>query len=141
MSNNNSKPKLLWWIIITVAAGCIVFMVISTVRSITKVLREPASPPPVMALTDTPDHDHAHNHAEIKTPGVAVPAPQQQRKPHKNNITTNFEQSIRAEQERKQSYQILREQAQANPGQLGTLTEEEIRKLEKDGETGDSGYP
>lgn len=156
MSNNNPKPTLFWWIMITVSAAFLVIMVALTVRSIAKVLREPVPPPPVVALTDTPDHDQAHDHAhaEIKTPSVAVlaplfpeaaaapqPQPQSQQKPHKNNITTNFEQSIRAEQERKQSYQILREQAQAHPGQLGTLTEEEIQKLEKEGETGDRGYP
>lgn len=151
MNNENSKPTLFWWIAMTVAVGFLVFMVAFMVRSIAKVLREPVSPPPVMALTDTPDHDHAHNPTEIEMTSVAVPAPlfpeaaaapqPQKQKPYKNNITTNFEQSIRAEQDRKHSYQLLREQAKAHPGQLGTLTEKEIQKLEKEGVTGDSGYP
>jgi len=128
---------MLWWILITVTAGCIVFMVMFTVRSIANILREPAS---IVAPAATPMEIQSEP-ARQPSLQVVTAAPQQQRKPHKNNITPDFEQSIRAEQERKQSYQILREQAQANPGQLGTLTETEIRKLEKEGVTGDSGYP
>jgi hypothetical protein len=150
MSNNKSKSPLLRRVTLTVAAGCIVCMAISTARSIAKILREPVPPPPVMAPPDTPAQDLVRNQAGMQTPGAAAPAPlfpeataapPQQRKPSKKNTTPDFEQIIQAEQERKQSYQILREQAQANPGQLGALTEDAIRKLEKDGETGDSGYP
>lgn len=136
MNNKESKTTLFWWISMTVAVGFLVFMVAFMVRSIANILREPAPPPlTVVAPTETPSQP------EPPFPeAAAAPQPQKQQ-PHKNNITINFEQNIRAEQERKQSYQFLREQAKAHPGQLGTLTEKEIQKLEKEEVTGDSGYP
>lgn len=136
MSSNNSKPTLFWWISLTVAAFFLVFMAVFTVRSIANIFRAPAPPPsavvaPVEAL---PEPAPAYQEE-------AAPPQTQKQKAQSENIADSFEQSIRAEQERKQSYQILREQSQAHPGQLGTLTEAEIQKLEKEGETGDSGYP
>lgn len=151
MNNTRQPTKLLWWILMIAGAGCLVFMAGATVRSIANILRAPAIPPPILAAADTPDQEAEHKHAEIKPLNAAVsgplipqaaaaPAPKA-RKPPKNNITANFEQMLRIEQEKKQVYQSLREQARANPGQPGTLTEEDIRKLEKEGETGDRGFP
>ena len=137
MSNPNSKPTLGWWIMITVSAGCLVLLVASTVRSIANILREPVlSPLIVAAPATTPMVTPPEPATPLPVAAAAPPPP----KLH-NNITPDFEQSVRAEQERKQSYQILREQAKAHPGQFGTLTEKEIQKLEKEGITGDSGYP
>ncbi|MCX6993167.1 MAG: hypothetical protein NT011_08510 [Kiritimatiellaeota bacterium] len=136
MSNEESKPNLFWWITIAMAAGCLVLMLAFTARSISNALRKPVlSPPPVVAPAITPLEVHSEP-APTSPEAAAVP-----RLPKSHNIMPNFEQRVQAEQDRKRSYELLREQAKVHPGQLGTLTEKEIRKLEKEGETGDSGFP
>ena len=79
----------------------------------------------------------AHSEPAPTSPEAAVVP----RLPKSHDIMPSFEQRVQAEQDRKRSYELLREQAKANPDQLGTLSENEIQKLEKEGVTGDSGYP
>ena len=136
MSNKESKPNLFWWITMAMSAGCLVLILAFTARSISNALREPVlSPLPMVASAITPMETHSES-APTSPEAAVVP-----RLPKSHDITPDFEQIIRAEQERKQSYRLLREQAKAHPGQLGTLTEKEIQKLEKEGVTGDSGFP
>lgn len=136
MSNEESKPNLFWWITMAISAGCLVFMLTFTARSISSALREPVlSPSPIVAPAIMPMEAY-FKPAPTSPEAAVVP-----RRPKLHDIMPDFEQSVRAEQERKQSYQFLREQAKAHPGQLGTLTEKEIQKLEKERETGDNGFP
>lgn len=151
MSNAHPKPSLLWWIMITAAGGGVVFILIVTVRSIANVLREPSLPPPVIASADFPEDEPASQAAAAQPPAIIVSAPrspqpaaappQPAAQPRRSDPSTDFKQMIRNEQEKQQIYQALREQARANPGQLGTLSEAEIQKLEQAGETGDRGFP
>ena len=132
MNNQKSTPLPMGWIMMTVAAGLLVLMAALTTRSMVNALHKAdTSIIPTVIPEATP--------VESATPVPNMSATSQ---PPKSRATHfDFEQIRRDEQEQKRSYQLLREQAKAHPGELGTLTEEEISKMEKEGITGDNTYP